>query len=201
MPVRVGAPDAVGVIVAISHDAVVYCEFEEATPKVQAYYLHELVEVKEDDAAAAAQEGMAQADANSAVVCPLTLSPFREPVCTEDGESYERNAWQELCARSPSGPFVRSPCTRAMISTKSYPNRALRRMVEAEQARMAEERREREGEEDNGEQKEEEKEEEKEEHDGEERGEDDPDTDMVVVDGSEEEKEEEEPSSSSSSSS
>ena len=112
---------AVGTVVAVTHDGVALVDFE-GTP-TQCYYLNEIEEV-----ASTEQE---ESQTTSGVTCPLTLAPFRDPVVCEDGESYERSAWEEYVARENT-PYVRSPLQNTRISVNCWPNRALRRYVEME---------------------------------------------------------------------
>lgn len=59
-------------------------------------------------------------------ICPLTQEPFRDPVMTEDGQSYERAAIVDWLSRSDL-----SPMTNVRLSTKNLiANIALRNAVE-----------------------------------------------------------------------
>ena len=52
--------------------------------------------------------------------CPLTLLPFRYPVVTEDGHTYERDAIERAYAHDRRSPLSREP-----MQNVAYPNRQL----------------------------------------------------------------------------
>ena len=125
------AADDVGVVVATAHDGVAFVRFDEATPSViQAYFFHELGLA--DSAPDEKRREAMEAAARCGTVCPLTMSPFVDPVCAADGNSYEASAWRRLCETSSGAVFVSSPLTREMISSHAYPNRSLRNLLEAQ---------------------------------------------------------------------
>lgn len=91
---------------------------------------------------------------HDALVCPMTMELFADPVCTSDGHTYEREAieeaWRvaremaeerargsgdtcgECCADGPPEPFVRrSPCTGAVVTEALISNHLVTRQIEA----------------------------------------------------------------------
>ena len=120
------APSSAGAVVGVSHDGVVFAEFNDAQPRVQAYFLNEVARAMPE---AADADDLRPDD----VVCPLTLAPFKHPVVAADGFSYEQTAWEALCASAPGEVFVTSPMTRETISSHAYTNRALRKLLETQQ--------------------------------------------------------------------
>ncbi len=64
----------------------------------------------------------------SAFTCPLTLEPFRDPVITPAGHSYERTALLDHLGRSDTDPIARTVRVRQQ---DLIPNLNLRNAVQA----------------------------------------------------------------------
>lgn len=126
------APEAEGMVVAVTHDGLCFVEFEDASPPVQLYYLSEIAPAATRPAGNASEQQLADKGHR----CPLTLAPFCEPVVAADGQSYESSAWQELCDTYAGDAWLPSPMTRQMISAVAYPNRTLRALIDMLEARV-----------------------------------------------------------------
>ena len=64
--------------------------------------------------------------ADDALLCPITLALFRDPVVAEDGHTYERKAIEEWIQRNGTSPITSSPISLQNL----FPNYAIKKVID-----------------------------------------------------------------------
>lgn len=62
---------------------------------------------------------------DDALLCPITLALFRDPVVAEDGHTYERTAIEEWIQRNGTSPMTRKPMSLEIL----IPNYAIKKVL------------------------------------------------------------------------